>query len=102
MCVCSISIIPLGKQTSLSEALTPCLKALAKQGHLKYQITPMSTQIEGSLDQVLKAVKAMHQAAFKGGIGRVYTTITLDDRRDKPVSLQSKVTSLQKKLKRPS
>ena len=99
MSVCSVSIVPMGKGTSISDTLAKCLRVLDKFSDLKSQITPMSTQLEGKTERVLEAVKAMHEAAFTPGIGRVYTTITLDDRRDKEVTLESKVTSVKAKLK---
>jgi len=98
MAVCSISIVPLGRGTSISEALAKCLRELDAFKDLKYQLTAMSTQIEGPLDRIFAAVRAMHEAAAAAGAGRIYTTITLDDRRDKEVTLAGKVAAVQKKL----
>ena len=98
MAVCSISIVPLGQGTSISEALAKCLRALDAFKDLKYRLTAMSTHIEGPLDRIFPAVRAMHEAAAATGAGRIYTTITIDDRRDKEVTLNGKVAAVQKKL----
>ena len=98
MAVCSISIVPMGQGTSISGALSKCIRALDEFKDLKYKLTSMSTQIEGPLDRLFQAVRAMHEAAAATGAGRIYTTITLDDRRDKEVTLAGKVAAVQKKL----
>ena len=36
--------------------------------------------------------------SFSKGVQRVYTTIKLDDRRDRPVQMGDKVQSVEKKL----
>jgi len=98
MSVCSVSIIPMGKETSISSTVSRCIRVLKRFPELKQQITPMSTQLEGSLDRLFEAIKAMHEAAFADGARRVYTTISLDDRRDKELTLAGKVASVQQKL----
>ena len=42
----------------------------------------------------------MHSASFKKGIKRVVTTIIIDDRRDKEVTMKSKVASVKKRLRK--
>jgi uncharacterized protein (TIGR00106 family) len=58
----------------------------------------MGTIIEGSLEDVLAVIRKMHETPFRSGARRVYTTIKLDDRRDRPVQMNDKVQSVQKKL----
>lgn len=99
MSVCSISILPTGKGTSISGTLAKCIKALERFSDLKHEITAMSTQLEGPTDRIFEAFKAMHAAAFSDGTARVYTVIALDERRDKDVTLAGKVASLRQKLK---
>lgn len=98
MCVCSVTIVPMGKESSVSDILAKCIKVLDDYPELEHEITPMSTQIEGPLDQILEAVEDMHEAAFEDGASRVYTFITLDDRRDKEQTLEERVTVVEEKL----
>jgi uncharacterized protein YqgV (UPF0045/DUF77 family) len=41
----------------------------------------------------------MHEGALKKGINRVVTTLIIDDRRDKEVTMKSKVAAVKKRLK---
>ena len=50
---------------------------------LEYRMGPMSTAVEGELEQVLVAVRRCYQAVAKNH-DRVITTLVLDDRKDQP------------------
>ena len=58
----------------------------------------MSTILEGEMDDVLAAVKAMHEAPFRMGALRVSTTLRIDDRRDKQITMEGKLAAVRKKL----
>lgn len=98
MSTCSVSVIPLTKGASVSALVAKCVKVLEQFPDLKYTLTPMSTQIEGPNDRLFEAVKVMHEAPFKEGCQRVYTVLTLDDRRDKELTLDGKVFAVKEKL----
>ena len=99
--VAEISVVPLGTATtSLSEYVAGCLKILEEAKDIKFQLTAMGTIIEGSLEQVLAVVQQMHQIPFDLGCQRVLTTIKIDDRRDKAITIDSKVEAVAKKIKR--
>ena len=101
MAIGEVSIIPLGTSTpSISEHLARALRTLRDEKDIKYEITSMGTIIEGDLGEILRAVRKMHETAFGEGIMRVVTTIRIDDRRDKALSMSGKVESLQKQLER--
>ncbi len=101
MAIANVSIVPLGtKTTSLSSHVAVAVKALETETDIKFELTGMCTVIEGDLDQILAAVRKMHQAVIDSGVMRVYTTITIDDRRDKPASSKQKVSSAKRKLSR--
>ncbi|GAG30805.1 unnamed protein product, partial [marine sediment metagenome] len=63
---------------------------------LSYQLTPMGTVIEGSLDVVLEVTRQMHEVPFEKGASRVITTLKVDERRDKPSTMAGKVESVRK------
>lgn len=95
MSTCAVSVIPLrGGGPSVSDIVAKCVKVLDRFEDLKYTLTPMATQIEGSTERILEAVQAMHQAPFDEGIPRVYTVITIDERRDKELTLDGKVAAV--------
>jgi len=97
MAVVEVSIIPLGTGTpSVSRYVVDVLKVL-KESNLKYELTAMGTIIEGDLNEVLKWVRRMHEVPFKEGAKRVVTTIEIDDRRDKELTIEGKVKAVENK-----
>ena len=59
----------------------------------------MGTIVEGKAGELLALARKLHEIPFKIGVKRVYTTIQMDDRRDKKVSLGDKVKSVRKKFR---
>ncbi|NPV72799.1 MAG: MTH1187 family thiamine-binding protein [Pelotomaculum sp.] len=99
MAVVEISIVPVGTQSSsLSEYVADCVAVLREAEGVTYQLTPMGTIIEGELDRVLEVVRLMHEQPFAKGIGRVVTTIRIDDRRDKKLTAAGKVAAVEARL----
>ena len=99
MVVAEVSIVPLGTGTpSVSKYVAHALEILRDEKDIKYELTAMRTIIEGDLDKVLKVVKQMHEDTFTEGIVRVLTTIKIDDRRDKTLSIDGKIGSVQRQL----
>lgn len=99
MAIIEISVIPLGTKTpSVSKYVADVLKILEKEKGIKYELTSMGTIIEGDLERVLGLAKRMHEAVFDKEVLRVITTIKIDDRRDKPLSIEGKIKSVKEKL----
>lgn len=99
MAVAEISVVPLGTGSAgVSGFVAGCLNILSGEKGLRYQLTPMGTILEGDLDTILHAVRKMHDQPFVEGAPRVLTTIRIDDRRDKVLTMEGKVTSVEKKL----
>jgi uncharacterized protein (TIGR00106 family) len=99
MTIVEISVIPLGTKTpSISKYVADALRILEKEKDIKYELTSMGTVIEGDLEKVLDLAKKMHEAVFDKEVSRVITIIKIDDRRDKPLSIEGKVKSVKEKL----
>lgn len=99
MAIVEVSIIPIGTETtSVSRYVAEAVQILQKSG-MPYQLTPMGTVIEGDIREVMNVILAMHETPFAKSAGRVYTTIKIDDRRDKKTGMQYKVQSVERKLK---
>ena len=93
-----ISVIPLGTKTpSVSKHVAKALDVLKNEKDVKYQLTPMGTIVEGDLEKLLSIARRMHESVFNEVL-RVVTTIKIDDRRDKQLTMGSKVRSLQEKI----
>ena len=97
--IAEVTVVPLGTaSTSLSAYVAEVEKVLKKFPRLKSMLTPMSTILEGEMDDVLEAVKAMHEVPFRMGALRVSTTLRIDDRRDKPITMAGKLAAVKSKL----
>ena len=98
--IAEVTVIPIGTgSTSLSSYVADMQKVLERQRGITYQLTSMSTIIEGPLNEVFTAIGALHEAPFLSGAQRVSTSVKIDDRRDKPdASSLQKLQSVQDKL----
>ncbi len=99
MAMVEISIVPVGtKSPSVSAYVARAIEILEKSG-LKYELGPMGTVIEGDLDIILKVAAEMHRSTFDAECLRVVTNLKIDERRDKPMSMQGKIRAVKKRLK---
>jgi len=95
MAIVEVTIVPLGTSSpSISSYVAACHKVLAGADGIEYQLTPMSTIIEGNFE----IIKQLHEVPFSAGALRVSTTIRIDDRRDKPITMEGKLQSVMDKL----
>jgi uncharacterized protein (TIGR00106 family) len=95
--VAEISVVPLGTGSAgVSEYVAGCMDVLIGNSNIKYRLTPMGTILEGPLDQVLKVTRAMHEVPFTKGAVRVITTLKIDDRCDRKLTMQGKVDRVKK------
>ncbi|WP_422659598.1 MTH1187 family thiamine-binding protein [Paenibacillus sp. EC2-1] len=99
MAIAEVTIIPIGTATtSLSMYVAEMQRVLQKQERISYELTSMSTIIEGELSDVWQAIAALHEAPFLSGAKRVSTSVKIDDRRDQASSSKQKLQSVQDKL----
>ena len=99
MVVAEVSIVPIGtKTTSVSKYVANAIIAIKENDKVRHRLTAMGTLLEGNLDDVLESIKVMHNSVFNENVKRVITSIKIDDRRDKGLSLDNKVHSVLKKL----
>jgi uncharacterized protein (TIGR00106 family) len=97
--IAEVTVVPLGTgSTSLSHFVAEVEKVLKKFQNIDSMLTPMSTILEGDMDEVLEALKAMHEAPFRLGALRVSTTLRIDDRRDKRITMAGKLAAVKGKL----
>ncbi|MDP8906688.1 MAG: MTH1187 family thiamine-binding protein [Thermoproteota archaeon] len=102
--VAEISIIPIGKihsdendalQTSLSKEISLAFNAIKELKEVKVIMTAMGTEIEANnLQDVLKSVETAHKAMRDIGVKRIISTIRIDERLDKPETLEDRVNSV--------
>lgn len=95
MIVADISIVPVGSGTSISKFIKAAIKIIEENG-VKFSIGPMSTTVEvNSLNELFQITKKIHEVVFRMGALRIVTTIKIDDRKDKKLSIKSKLYSIE-------
>ncbi|NJE02911.1 MTH1187 family thiamine-binding protein [Thermococcus sp. MV11] len=92
MAVAELCIFPLGTGSpSVGEYLKPVLKVIEESG-LKYRLCPMGTVVEGPVEEILELVRLCHVAILKAGAKRVVISLRIDDRTDKELTIEGKVS----------
>ena len=77
--VAEISVIPVS-----TADMRPCVDAAIeaiKRCGIRYEVGALGTTVEGSLDQVIEAVKVAHRAAMETGTERCVTEVRIDERQ---------------------
>lgn len=99
MAIVAVSVAPAGiGQAGMSEYIARALQVVAEDGRVQYQLGPMFTTMEGELADCLDVCRKMHEALLEMGAPRVGTVIKIDDRRDKAITMDGKVNSVERKL----
>lgn len=94
----AVSISPVGEGTSVGRYVAAALRVLQAQDRVRYQVGPMFTTLEGDVDAIFALVRAMQEAVFAEGARRVSTVLKVDDRRDRPATMEDKVASVERRL----
>lgn len=98
MALMQISVIPLGiGSTSIGEFVAGIVKNLARDG-VVFKLNDMGTLVEGRAADLFEIAKEIHESPFRKGGQRVVTQISIDDRRDRKVSIGDKVFSVTSRL----
>lgn len=99
MAVAEISVVPVGTSgPSVSGYVVRAVEIVRASG-LKYELSSMGTNVEGDVQAILGLTQRVHEACFAQGAVRVLTTLKIDDRRDKPLSIEGKKAAVTAKLK---
>ena len=100
MVVAEFRITTAGANASMSDDIAKAVKIIDASG-LRYEVHPMGTIVQGSVDEVFDLFRRCHKAVARKA-ERVFSTITIDDRRDRASRtrrpMQSKMQSIRHKL----
>jgi uncharacterized protein (TIGR00106 family) len=94
--VVNFSIVPIGKESSLSAKVAEVLKIVSESG-IDYKLHTMGTILEGEWDEIMRLIKKCHKKILKDS-DRVLTSITIDDRKGRIGRIAGKVKSVERKL----
>lgn len=99
MALMQITVIPLGTgNTSVGDFVADIERLLRAKG-VEHTLGDMGTVIEGPVEELLPLAAEIHNRPFAGGIRRVVTQITIDDRRDVERGIGAKRESVLKRLR---
>jgi len=100
MATADLTVLALGREElSAGEYIAEIQRRLRKQDRVRFQMHAMGTSLEGTTEDILAVVGALHSVPFEQGVQRVYTVLKLDERRDRPrQTLEEKVRSVEHRL----
>ncbi len=100
MPVMEISIVPIGTSTpSVSAHVADVVRLLQNEPGITYELCPMGTVVEAdNVDTLFAVARKMHARALGGDVQRIVTSIKIDDRTDKKLSLRGKIAAVTGKL----
>ncbi|GGE29541.1 hypothetical protein GCM10011571_34590 [Marinithermofilum abyssi] len=89
-----ISVVPVGRESgSFSDVIREICMTVEEHG-MKYQLTPTATVIEGDVEPLLRLAGDIHRRSFRKGVDRVVTALTIDDRNDEPMEMDTQVSKV--------
>jgi uncharacterized protein (TIGR00106 family) len=94
--VVNFSIVPIGKECSLSAKVAEILKVVSESG-IDYKLHSMGTILEGEWEEIMRLIKKCHKRILTDS-DRVLTTITIDDRKGRTGRISGKIKSVESKL----
>jgi uncharacterized protein (TIGR00106 family) len=98
MILLEFSMSPLGKGESVGKFVARSLDIIDKSG-IPYRLNPMGTVLEGEWNEVMDIVKQCYDR-MKKDCNRISCSIKIDYRRGSAGRLDSKVASVEWRLKR--
>lgn len=90
------SVAPVGMEKGMSQYVAQSLKLIRESG-LNHELHAMGTIVEGEPEEVFALIKACH-LNMRSQVGRVVTTIKIDDKVGVTGALSGKVASVKEKL----
>lgn len=88
--IAEVQVIPLGTGVSVRQEVQRA-HGILKEAGLETQLHAYGTNVEGDLDTLFKAIKAIHETLHAEGTVRLVTVLKIGTRTDKETSLAGKL-----------
>ncbi|HSR43113.1 MAG TPA: MTH1187 family thiamine-binding protein [Longimicrobiales bacterium] len=88
-----IQVVPIGSGVSVRSEVRRA-HAILEASDLRVELHGNGTNVEGELDEVLAAVRRIHEALHAEGTVRLTAFVKIGTRTDKEPSLQAKVEAV--------
>ena len=96
MIVAEFTTIPMGSGTSASKYIEAVYELLKESG-INYMPGPMSTAVEtDSFEKLFQILERANKKLANMGVQRIITTVHIDYRLDKDISIESKIRTSKK------
>ena len=94
--IADFSIMPIGLgTTSMGKYIGEAISEMSRVEGIRCEITAMGTILEAEkLETILEAVRTAHGAVSKLGVKRIESTLRIDDRKDKPRTMEDKLEAI--------
>ena len=101
MVIAEVSVEPICTGSpSIGDFVTACVGLLETERDMKFEVTAMSTIVEGDRKKVLGLVDKMHEKCLQMGAKRVLTEFRMDERVDKPLHMEEMEREVEERLTR--
>jgi len=95
MIISQLSMSPVGEGISLRKYVKNVINVL-KKNNIKFETNAMATVIETEdLRTLFKVVEEAHRSVINLGAKRIITELKIDDRKDKSVTIKTKLKSIE-------
>lgn len=84
-----IQVIPIGVGVSVRPQVKRAHQLLVESG-LAVEAHAYGTNVEGELDEILRAIRTVHETLHAEGVVRLSTSVKIGTRTDKPPTLSAK------------
>lgn len=98
MVLAEFAMFPTDKGASVSQYVSKIIDLIDKSG-VSYQLTPMGTILEGEWTQVNKVISDCF-ILLQADSDRIYSSIKIDYRKDRPDGMKSKTAKIEERLNR--
>jgi len=96
MIVADFSMVPMGSGTSAAKYIK-AVYDLLKESNVKFLPGAMSTSVETkSLYELFELIEKANQRLKEMGVQRIITSVNIDYRQDKEISIESKLRATSK------
>jgi uncharacterized protein (TIGR00106 family) len=84
-----VQVVPIGVGVSVRNEVKRAHALLADSG-LKVELHAFGTNVEGELDDILAAIRNVHETLHAAGVVRLSTAVKIGTRTDKEQTLEGK------------
>lgn len=95
--IADVCVVPLGTGVSVSSYVAEAEKIFRSRG-LRPRLHAYGTNLEGEWEEVMDAVRAVHERLHEMGVPRITSNMRFGTRTDREQTGEEKIRSVQEKM----